>query len=164
MPNTYTIDSGNVARKAHTVWAIDSGGVARKAKKIWVIDSGGVARLVFQPQITFGIVTGSTGSFHGYSLSGSFGTINSVNGLDAGLTIDSWEDNTSTTKTTLIVVGFAVNPGSSFFIDITMDGINTLTSASATYSYASGTAQWVWSGVLASFGSSGTSHSIVINR
>lgn len=142
---TFIVDGGNVARKTARLFAIDSGNVARKVKRGFVIDAGGVGRQIYVAAATYSIVTGNSGTQWGWA-SGVYGSINSVVGLPAGLSIVQTLKSTSAVQSALQVTGFGADPGSNWFNNIqNLTASVTAFSSAATYSFLGGTtAQWIW--------------------
>jgi hypothetical protein len=97
------------------------------------------------PTLTAGTAAGSGSGFD----SGSFGSISPANTAD-GYHFAAFYDSAPAGKnggvyhqTVFSVTGFAANPGQSWLTSAVANGV-TFTGSSATYTYASGEATWIW--------------------
>lgn len=133
----------NVSGTNHlaTPW-VNVSGTWHKAQSVWA-NIAGTWHQVFAGASAFSITAGTDGFNIGYA--SGFGSITGAS-LDGTHSIITLEDNAAPI-TTLIVNGFASDPGSTWLTSMTINGI-TRTGASATYSHGSGTAQWTWGSTL----------------
>ena len=88
------------------------------------------------PFCSWGYLSGTIGSYSPTGLTGS----KTVHGL---FTLVAGPSCTGTLVGHLQVSGFSSDPGQSWLTSVTCNGTTT-TGATATYSYTSGVAQWVW--------------------
>lgn len=98
------------------------------------------------PSVTFSITAGVTGVEKGYSSDGVvFGTLNSSNGLKAGVTLAQVFDQNSTTGAQFEVTGLASNPLQGSLVSIACNG-HTFLGSAATYTWTAsgGKATWQW--------------------
>jgi len=109
---------------------------------------------------TFTVTSGSgaSGAWHYYGYnSGSLGSISptiTTNGLSI-VTFEEITNSTSHTSTTdFVVSGFSSDPGSGWLSSVSIAATGqTYNGSSASYTYSSGTARWIWAAVS---GPSGT--------
>lgn len=89
----------------------------------------------------------------------------SPTGLTGGETVAVLEDETpfvcGTTQSGLTISGFSANPGSSWLISVTCNGV-TNTGSGGSYGYSSGTAAWSWSQVFGFHSKKGSNISCTI--
>lgn len=107
------------------------------------MSSAGIAVLMAGGDLFVGTMTEGTGAGPslGYSSIAPFGSMSTVATSD-GKTIESWYVSNVPT-TFLSITGFSSDPGQSYFTTAYKDAV-AVTSASATYGYAGGRAQWTW--------------------
>ncbi len=83
----------------------------------------------------------------GYGYAAGFGTLDSVSGLPAGITVSLIED-VKTTVVAFALSGFSSDPTQSSLASLVCNGVTLEISGVTAYSYNSGTAEWQWGATL----------------
>jgi hypothetical protein len=112
------------------------------------------------------VIGGGASYIYYYGYSGSSAPVGTlVSSNISASTLYAAETSVSSASgvyTTTFALSTPTNVGQSFFTTLAVSSLGTLSSASATYSYASGTAYWTWSNNFFTSGTVGTNYTITL--